>query len=92
MGNAGVPICVYKYEHFEVHWCRTAAAAVVPLLYCADAFEIQRKVWVGIAPRCVQDGTAKNEKEHQKLNGTTFVLDTLFLKRVPGSYCSRVLQ
>ena len=36
----------YIYERCEVHWCRTAAAAaaaVVPLLYCADVLEIQSK-------------------------------------------------
>ena len=37
----------YVYERCDVHWCCTAAAAAaaatVPLLYCADAFEIQRK-------------------------------------------------
>ena len=44
MGNTDVPIvCIRAFASFEVHWCCTAAAAVVPLLYCADAFEIQRK-------------------------------------------------
>ena len=34
------------YKRCEVHWCciaAAAAAAVVPLLYCEDAFEHQRK-------------------------------------------------
>ena len=39
-GNTGVPMCM---GHREVRFCCTAAAAVVPLLYCADAFEILRK-------------------------------------------------
>ena len=36
----------FVYERCEVHLCFTAAAAaaVVPLLYCADACEIQRKL------------------------------------------------
>ena len=45
-------------ERFEVHLCCTAAAAaaVVPQLYCADAYEIQKiYVCVGIVLRCVQD-------------------------------------
>ena len=31
----------YVYERCEVRLCCTAAVAVGPLLYCADAFEIQ---------------------------------------------------
>ena len=50
------------YERCEVHWCCTAAVGVVPLLYCADAFEIRR---VGIVPRCVQDGTPNNTRSHR---------------------------
>ena len=42
-GNTDVSIS-YVHERCDVHWCCTAAAAaVVPLLYCADAFAIQRK-------------------------------------------------
>ena len=34
----------HVYERCEVHWwCCNAAAAVVPLLYCAGAFELQRR-------------------------------------------------
>ena len=33
----------YAYDRCEVRLCCTAAVAVVPLLYCADACEIQRK-------------------------------------------------
>ena len=41
--NTGVLMCLLC-EGCEVHWCCTAAAAaVVPLLYCADAVDIERK-------------------------------------------------
>ena len=48
----------FVYECCGVDMCCTAAeaAAVVRLLYCADAFGIQRTC-VEIVPRCVQDNT-----------------------------------
>ena len=33
------------YERCELHLCCTAAVVDVPLLYCADAFEIQSVGW-----------------------------------------------
>ena len=45
------------YEPCEVRWCCTGGAAVVPLLYCADALEIRRELWVGVVARGIQGGT-----------------------------------
>ena len=48
--------CVY--ERCEVHWCCTAAAAVVPLLtVLPGCFRDPEEVWVGIVPLCVEDGS-----------------------------------
>ena len=47
----------YVYEPCDIRSCSTAAAAaVLPLLHCADAFDSE-EVWFGTFPRCGQDGT-----------------------------------